>query len=394
MARDDNNDIEDSSEAPTDDEPSSASEMGLQKESSHTKAEQIRGSFKSPVLWMLIAGVLLAMCAGIVNVTALLEFGMVVTHVTGHATAVGMRIEGVHFRASHANDIMLSDDLSFVNSTVTSRNLEVHFSKLQQALAIIFSFIFGAFLCGMVIPKNSVHFGGKAFYGVALLGNSFLLVIAAVLTAEGFVMLPACIAACASGLQNAMCTMHLGAVVRTTHVTGTSTDIGSTSGRAVMILIRGKCSRRRLSRTDEAELFVDLAKLRVLLILLGAFTFGNFVGAWCFNFLGAWSFLVAASITGFMGFFYTLFRETLKRNIKELDRSKVADVRLRLHDALRQRRQNPEHHATSDQEEAEEEIMDDIDALVEIVEHEVEEEQREAVEARRSSRRVNTRPGR
>merc|ERR1712227_1107505 len=87
-------------------------------------------------------------------------------------------------------------------------------------------------------------------------------------------------AAAASGLQNAMCTSHFGAVVRTTHITGTVTDIGSTTGRMVMIMLRKKFRMSKLNVVERAEIEVDLKKVFVLLPLLFGFWFGCFVGAY------------------------------------------------------------------------------------------------------------------
>lgn len=77
--------------------------------------------------------------------------------------------------------------------------------------------------------------------------------------------LPVCLVAAALGLQNAMCTSHFGAIFRTTHVTGTVTDIGSTLGRISIIYLRKGCRRSRLSDVELAEVGVDRRKLAVLL---------------------------------------------------------------------------------------------------------------------------------
>ena len=64
-------------------------------------------------------------------------------------------------------------------------------------------------------PPRAVFFPlRKAFYGLALVLNSALLVSAAFVPGR---LLPACLVAAACGLQNAMCTSHFGAIVRTTH---------------------------------------------------------------------------------------------------------------------------------------------------------------------------------
>ena len=87
--------------------------------------------------------------------------------------------------------------------------------SLKEACLLVFSFLCGAYACGLLIDKNQVHFGGKAFYGLALVLNSSLLASAAFIPGR---LLPVCPVAAACGLQNAMCTSHFGAIIRTTHV--------------------------------------------------------------------------------------------------------------------------------------------------------------------------------
>merc|ERR1712232_288663 len=135
------------------------------------------------------------------------------------------------------------------------------YATLQEAILLVVSFLLGAFACGVLVDKNQVHFGGKAFYGFALVGEACLLVSATVVEPE---LLAACLASAACGLQNAMCTSHFGAVVRTTHVTGSLTDIGSTIGRICMIYIRRRAKGGRLNAVEHAEVDVDLKKLLVL----------------------------------------------------------------------------------------------------------------------------------
>jgi len=208
----------------------------------------------------------------------------------------------------------------------------------------VLSFICGSFICGLVIPKNQVHFGGKSFYGLALLFNSGLLIAAAfcaplhpaqgdsVTDAEA--VIAGCLAAMACGLQNAMCTMHFGAVVRTTHITGTSTDIGSTAGRAVMILCRGGCTRRRLGALERGEVEDDVRKLQVLVPLLVGFFLGTLLGACLHRSMGLSALLVPAAVTGTLGFVYMFFRTKLKAHIKSLEQRRLRASVMEMEEAL------------------------------------------------------------
>jgi len=266
--------------------------------------------FKGPKIWMLTLGVALACCAGAVNVIVYRGLDVLVSHVTGSVSKVAERLEGVRW--------------------------EEHgpFDALHLAV-IVGSFIFGAFLCGLIIPKNQVHFGGKSFYGTALLGNSALLIAATLIAPPKDddakpdtgtkAVLAGCLAAMACGLQNAMCTMHFGTIVRTTHVTGTATDIGSTAGRAVMILLRNRCRPRKASEVEQTELVDDAAKLFVLISIFTGFFLGTILGAFLERRLGIHALFVPAGFTGLVGFVYVFFRTTLKGYFERFERKLVRD---------------------------------------------------------------------
>eukprot|EP00930_Biecheleria_cincta_P069509 TRINITY_DN57247_c0_g1_i1.p1 TRINITY_DN57247_c0_g1~~TRINITY_DN57247_c0_g1_i1.p1 ORF type:complete len:379 (+),score=76.76 TRINITY_DN57247_c0_g1_i1:196-1332(+) len=320
----------------------SEEEVGIERSDSMMKADKIRSSFTVPAKPIIAVGAGLALCAGMVNSAALLRFGAVVTHTTGHVTGLGLRLEGLRIN-------MFTDDeeiLEYKNSTLTSDSEELHSAKLTQSVLVLTSFIFGAFLCGLIIPKNAVNFGGKSFYGSALLVNSALLVVAAVVGNSSMdrYLLATSMCACASGLQNAMCTMHLGAVIRTTHVTGTSTDIGSTAGRAVMILCRNRCSRKNMPHVDAAELFVDVAKLGILLTLLVSFFLGTYAGCFFYEHIEVWTLIIPAGITGTMGLSYAFFRDTLKRQYKKWQKNKMQEVQEKIHRADQRMQDILAHH--------------------------------------------------
>lgn len=273
----------------------SSARRSTTSEMMHNKALGIRSSFTRPRGWVLVFGWSLACCAGLVNVAAFRSWGLYVSHVTGATTAIGMHLEG--FQQGRHN-----------------------FENLGDAIYITASFLAGAFLCGLLIDKNQVHFGGKAFYGFALVFNSALLIAATLINVHPS---GACLAAAACGLQNAMCTSHFGAVVRTTHVTGTVTDIGSTCGRMAMIFLRKGCRRLHLNVVERAEVGVDARKLLVLGPMWLCFFFGCILGAYLETKMGVYAMLVPASITGLVGMFYMLFRQRLKDYAKKIQRNRI-----------------------------------------------------------------------
>jgi len=260
------------------------------------KAIATRSAFKRPAVWVMVFGWSLAMCAGFVNSVAYRSWGLYVSHVTGDTTAIGMRIEGYHAG-------------------------RLDFTPLGVSVAILFSFLAGAFLCGMLVDKNQVHFGGKSFYGIALVGNAALLIIAVVVPPF---KLAACFAAAACGLQNAMCTSHFGAIVRTTHVTGTVTDIGSTCGRIAMIFLRKGFRVSNLNVVEQAEVAVDAKKLLVLLPMWACFLLGAISGAYLETVFKIYALLCPAFLTLSIGLVYMFFRQNLKGYLKRIEQERLS----------------------------------------------------------------------
>jgi len=261
------------------------------------KAKAARAGFKRPAVWVMVFGWSLALCAGLVNVVCMQTLGTYVSHVTGSTTAIGLHVEGFH-KGRH------------------------DFEPLGEAIYMLISFLLGAFLCGLLIDKNQVHLGGKSWYGVALVGNGTLLVLAVVAAVEvecdTCETVAACLAATACGLQNAMCTSHFGAVVRTTHVTGTITDIGSTLGRISMVYLRKGCRRSRLNVLERAEVGVDARKLLVLGPMWLSFLIGCIVGAYLGTQIGVYALLIPAGFTISVGSAYMLFRQRFKTFFQRL----------------------------------------------------------------------------
>jgi len=176
----------------------------------------------------------------------------------------------------------------------------------------LMSFMFGSFISGALLPKNVISLSGKSLYGVAVSCSSGFIYLGCIMSLTNQKLLALAFLACAMGMQNAFLTIHIGAVVRTTHVTGTCTDVGSTLGRITMLLLRAGCSRRRLSYIDDIELSVHFAKLVVMVTLLLSFLLGCYLGALGFTGLGPKMLLIPASLTTILGIIYGLFRRTIR----------------------------------------------------------------------------------
>jgi len=260
------------------------------------RAMATRSAFKRPAVWVMVFGWSLALCAGFVNAVAYRSWGVFVSHVTGDSTSIGMHIEGYHAG-------------------------RVDFFPLGLSVALLCSFLGGAFLCGMLVDKNQVHFGGKSFYGIALVGNAGLLVVSMLVPRH---QLAACFAAMACGLQNAMCTSHFGAIVRTTHVTGTITDIGSTTGRMAMIFLRKGFRLSNLHVVERAEVAVDARKVLVLLPMWLSYLLGTVLGAYLETVFDIYALLLPAFVTLSVGLVYMFFRQQLKGYLKRIEQDRLS----------------------------------------------------------------------
>jgi len=271
------------------------------------KAIQIRKSFQRPAFWVMGFGWCLAACAGAANVVAFKSWSLYASHVTGSTSEMAFRLEGYH-------------------------QGEYGTESLKEASCLVFSFLVGAYTCGLLIDKNQVHFLGKAFYGLALVLNASLLVTAAFIPGR---LLPVCMVAAACGVQNAMCTSHFGAIVRTTHVTGTVTDIGSTLGRISMIYLRKGCRRSRLNDVERAEVGVDARKLAVLFGLWSFYFMGGLFGIYMENVIpGPRALLLPAAFTGSLGLLYMACRRMMKDYIKKWEQERFESDLREAHEVL------------------------------------------------------------
>jgi len=137
---------------------------------------------------------LMAGLAGHVNTAMLLAFGLPVSQMTG--------------LASH-----ISEGIGMENCAL-----------LGLSLSILIGFIFGAMISGLLIGHR--QFRQSERYSWALFLEMVLLTTSALLAALGNATASLILAAVACGLQNALVASYHGLQIRTTHVTGLSTDIG------------------------------------------------------------------------------------------------------------------------------------------------------------------------
>ncbi|MGH8369477.1 MAG: YoaK family protein, partial [Gammaproteobacteria bacterium] len=149
-----------------------------------------------------MGGLVLAGVAGLVNAIGLLGLQHPISHVTGNASL-------------------------FATSLVRG-----DYGELRVTGLLALMFFTGAVMGGFIVQQSTAKLGRR--YGASLTVESALL-FAATFYLERGDLAGMYLAAVACGLQNAMVTTYSGTIVRTTHMTGVTTDLGIAVGH----LLRG-----------------------------------------------------------------------------------------------------------------------------------------------------------
>jgi hypothetical protein len=196
--------------------------------------------------WVLCGAVVLAFSAGILNTTALMGFTHVsASHVTGNISLLA----------------------------VTSFHHD--WQNLWLLLISVASFWLGSVLSGMIIGGSELHI--KRHYGYAM-HLEFVLLCGSLwlyLSGNNYGQM---LIAMACGLQNSMVATYHGAVLRTTHLTGLTSDLGATVGHWLV-------GRK-----------VSLAKVALQSALWWGFFGGGFVAVWLYAKYGYWSMLLPITV--------------------------------------------------------------------------------------------------
>lgn len=204
--------------------------------------------------WVLCGAVVLAFCAGVLNTTALMGF----THVS----------------ASH-----VTGNVSLLSVTILAGDWE----NMKLFLISIASFWMGSVLSGVLIGGSELNIYRN--YGYAMYLEVVLLVASLLLYMNdsyfGQMMI-----AMACGLQNSMVATYHGTVVRTTHLTGTTSDLGSIVGNWLV-------GRR-----------VKLSRVLLLSALWWGFFIGGFVAVMMYRAFGYLSMLLPIIIILFAAISY------------------------------------------------------------------------------------------
>ena len=194
-------------------------------------------------------GIILAFVAGAVNAGGFVAVGRYTSHMTGIVSSIG-------------NSLALHE---------TSATL--------YAVGFILAFMGGAATCSFIVNHARQHHWHSEFASALMLEAILLLIFG--LSASGF--LPGltfslnftiALLCYLMGLQNAVISKISHSVIRTTHVTGISTDIGIELGRYLFRFLKG------------ADIPVHYERIHILLSLLLSFLSGSILGALSFPTIG------------------------------------------------------------------------------------------------------------
>lgn len=156
--------------------------------------------FQTKQVWVLGAGCALAFLSAAVNACFLIQLGTSVGHLTG--------------------------DVSRVAVELISAQTGLH-QSLANLVSATLGFLAGATSAGFFIHHPALEFSRPYGWAVAMIGvclaTSQLALASAPAAAIG-------LTAFGCGLQNALATTYKGTILRTTHVTGLLTDLGSNIG--------------------------------------------------------------------------------------------------------------------------------------------------------------------
>jgi uncharacterized membrane protein YoaK (UPF0700 family) len=164
------------------------------------------------------------------------------------------------------------------------------------ALAMMLSFLGGAFVCTSLISYGQRH-RMRGRYAFTLVVEALLMLVFGFLGDRleekvEFALPVTVILLCfIMGLHNAVTSIISGAAVRTTHLTGTVTDIGIELSRLMYINVHNKKGRQRIMANRQ--------KLKLYLLILISFLGGGIGGALGFKHIG---FKVTIPLAAFLCF--------------------------------------------------------------------------------------------
>jgi len=246
---------------------------------------------------VIAAGSALAFNAGIANTVAFHALSALVSHVSGNWSRFGIFVE---------------DGMA---------------TQAIKCLFLVFFFVLGSFVCGCAVPKDKVLFDFSG-YGLALVLDGTLMILV-VLIANESTDAAAYLLAMACGLQNGLASSYSGGAIRTTHLTGTFTDIGLILGRCVNLAVRthSKCVPSLCGKPD-GDYLEECKKLFMLFALAASFLLGILAGSALHHAVGIATLVFPAILQLVFGAAYVA-RRVFFRGCHSVDTSKAVTLQKR-----------------------------------------------------------------
>lgn len=214
---------------------------------------------------------LLGLTAGFVNAEGFLGFSVLTTNVTGHAALLAEKIAFADWHTAQVVALWMFLFLAgaFISSLIlafTGHNQRYSYSIaiFIEIIILLFSALYGQRYDGSLVSKEI--FAGSLLF--------------------------------AMGLQNSLVSMISGSVVRTTHLTGTFTDLGI---ELAQLFDKKKHDHQAL-----------MAKIKLRLVIIFFFMTGAVAGAYFFNLFSFKSFFAPIGILVY-ALLYDIFRIKAKR---------------------------------------------------------------------------------
>jgi len=217
-------------------------------------------SSRSMELWVIAGGCALTFLSATANAGFLIKLGTSVSHLTGDVTRVAVELtQGSHHVTQMANHLLLA----------------------------MSGFLLGAMSAGFAIHHPSLEISRPYGRAVMAIGACLLL---AHFTLKDYPLVAIALASFGCGFQNALATHYRGMILRTTHITGLLTDLGTNLG----MRIHGHV--------------IAPWKMLVPLLLVGSFFLGSGAGA-ILVIQGDWPFLaITASLYMIVGAGWTVYK--------------------------------------------------------------------------------------
>lgn len=228
---------------------------------------------KNIFIWFL-----LAFQAGAINAGGFLSCHRFVSHITGFATFFGSEMANANY---HAGFSMLVVPMFFLLGSMTSGFLIDR--RLAHGQLPLYPFSFGIITFGMLVITLLGLNGYFGEFGLTLITNSKI--------GSDFLLLA--ILCLSAGIQNATITSASGSVVRTTHLTGITTDLGI---GIIRVFTSGQSSW-----VQEHEAKANIMRVGIILF----FVLGSLVSAFIFYHWKFFGFLIPFFISFFL-FLHTL----------------------------------------------------------------------------------------